>query len=469
MGYHGGVFNQTYNHQKAPMATPVTLPRGVALVKWKKDGKTQLRYRVRMVQKKRGIEVDEYFDDVEDAVAFRALKSRKNPLASAVAVMPSQAPMSDGERLLASFVAPGRAAGYKETIRDLMNPYTEKRFEHEVPKGGTFENLPERRRIALYNEKNKNAVICDTKIKLTRIIESTKNNEFPTAELFKRLDGSSVVEILFGDLLPQEINKHVVSCFIEARKKVKSKNSGDYIKGSTIKREVGMISAFISSLVEDEYKGLQYTKDEPLSMKFKTSVYRIEEKHHPRITAEIEEKIIKVIQPHIQVFQIVRLGILTGMRKAEILILNKKHRDGRYLNLKPEDTKTKAARSVYLVDEAIAILDSITPQANGNYFTYTYYGFNTMRYKLFKQIGVPGLTFHTLRGEFITRILLSRFDKDMEKKLIRIGNAKYFDEKHKVLIEAVRDKSSDGPELLNTHSKDSNVIATTYDRSSRTT
>lgn len=122
------------------------------------------------------------------------------------------------------------------------------------------------------------------------------------------------------------------------------------------------------------------------------------------------EAVKKVAPAH--VLEVLMMAIWTGQRQGDLLRLTWSAYDGTHIRL--EQSKTKARVTVKVADELKAILDAkraslmvreiaavtILTTARGK--SWTSDGFRTSWAKAVLEAGISGLTFHDLRGTFIT-------------------------------------------------------------------
>lgn len=175
---------------------------------------------------------------------------------------------------------------------------------------------------------------------------------------------------------------------------------------ATINREIACLRSIL--YLAREEKGidvLSFKKIKPLD----------EQNTRNRILSDKElENLLEHLPPH--TLQIVLMAYLTAMRKSEILQLtwDKVDIENGFVNLDPEDTKTKEGRSIPLSSKLIEILKSI-PQDENIPYVFTWKGkpindikksFTTAR----KKAGIEDFTFHDFRHMCINNWRLKGHD-----------------------------------------------------------
>lgn len=215
----------------------------------------------------------------------------------------------------------------------------------------------------------------------------------------------------FGDFTLKEIKPKTINSFIKAR-------VADGIKASSIQREITFISNVFSKIhkLNEEYDSpvrnpaLEYDK-ELLEAAKKSKETRF------RFTDDKKEAFFLAVEQHEnkEFRAIVKLMLLTAMRRSEVVLLR-----WNQVNLKEEcidliDTKKKD-RTVYLIPEAIEILESLPRHHERVFPSYSsVIGFEGSFTKFVKEkkfynskgelIDCSDITCHKLRKESISKFV----------------------------------------------------------------
>ena len=227
--------------------------------------------------------------------------------------------------------------------------------------------------------------------------------------MFPNFRNRVLQRVRFVGLKMEDLDEDAARAFIDERCKLVSAN--------TIKRDLGFLGGMFNELAEfDSFtaKQIQRNPFKGISLKRLRNAQPTTRTKASRLTLEQEEKLFEVLkgaktrgfQESSTMLHITALALETGMRRGEILELEWSRVYANEILLRETDTKTGEARSVRLTPAAAAILADV-PRREGQdkVFSYTPSGFATNWDRCRRKAGLPNLSFHQLRHEFITRTL----------------------------------------------------------------
>lgn len=364
---------------------PVQVPKGIEVIQWKNGDKSvSIRYRVRIKRLKKGIDYNETFESLANAIDAReAVLSGKLPEKRPVAKNLTQDEL--GRLMLSKY---GNDSDTKLLTETPFSFYARKYFE------GKIEGKDSDKPTGKFNEdstKYRLQSILDTPIEYKRNVDANIDGVWET------LLGSTKTTL--GDI-PAKLLDHVaINSFIQVSLTKKAK--------STVKRELGVISAIVNYTIHvapDFYK--KHWIINPVKLADKSRLTGHNAPLDRRISPEQEEAVINALANYSnqEVNQIFILSLLTGARRSEILFLEWSQIKDSYIYLGV--TKSGKPRKLLLRDEAKEALALIPKKENSSrLFTYSLSGFAGVWQKLKKEYGFSEVKFHDCRREFIARFL----------------------------------------------------------------
>lgn len=195
------------------------------------------------------------------------------------------------------------------------------------------------------------------------------------------------------------IDQKVVSRYRDDR--LKEKWRGKLISGSTVRKELYMLSALF--VYAEKQCGIELPKGNPvlkvqMPKESKARDRRLNEDEWGKLEAECRASRNRSLWPA------VRLAIALGARQGEILNLKWKDINKQRRIALLRETKNGDDRAVPLTSEALAVLNSLPVSVSGRVFTMqrmTLY--HAFRYAL-KRAGITDYCFHLLRHEALSRL-----------------------------------------------------------------
>lgn len=366
----------------------VAIPRGVQVVKrTNAKGQQTIRYRVRV--KRSGGSVNQYFDEVQEAIEF--LKTAKqSPAQAALSLIESES-QADKERDYAIALAALNAQ--QATFDNLIQVY-----EAEV-----IEKMPDETELERRNKANR--------VSFIKTIRKTVIRK--TIEI---IDGgshgrSSIKEdVRFADIPPEKVTRYDINAYIAARK-------NDGIRVSSISREIGIISKIFQECMKDEAwseiqnpvkdynkdllrEGVAHKDGKGNVVKPKKKKIRLESHELTKLLQELD----KYQNPEMKL--ICEIAISSAMRRSEIIYLTWGQIFDGYIYL--PKTKNGGDRKVFLTPDSKAVLAKMNRGEPDERIFKTYStiaGFEGSFYKFMHspQVKLPHITFHVFRKEAFSR------------------------------------------------------------------
>lgn len=352
---------------------PMALPRGITIATYKTKLGVVQKFRVKV--QKREFKLDKTFESY--AEAYETLLLTK-PVNGKILLDKHQKEQEEIEKQAWEYIA-------QPTVEFYINKYIELYID-TLPKTTELE----KRRIT--NQKAFFTIIKRTEIEHTNI----ELNSLLASAL-------KVPKTKIGQLKPTDLTEFEINQYINARLSLG-------IKKSSIAREISFISKLYQklryidkTLKEIKNPVLTYDKD-LLKEKTKKQEYRLAEQDRKILFEELEK------HPNKEMFSIVKIALLTAMRRSEIVNLTWGQVFDKFILL--DLTKTNP-RKVWLTDEAQAFFKELKPinaESIDRLFTYTISGFEQSFKHILDRINPKlkvRLNFKALRKEAISNMLES--------------------------------------------------------------
>jgi len=218
----------------------------------------------------------------------------------------------------------------------------------------------------------------------------------------------------FGEMLVRDIKPYMVEAYQHKRLSQKNRWGRSYKPGS-INREVEVMKRIFNLAIREDM-----VDRNPC---FKVS--KLSEKNaRDRILSHKEFLALTAALPK-HAAEIVRMEYYTGMRFGEIVGLtwDRVNLQEGYVTLLPEDTKNEEPRNVYLVPQAIEVLERANKvRSLRHQFVFTYLGnpVKSLRRSLktsLDKAGIENFLFHDLRHTFNTNLRRAGVERTVIMKL----------------------------------------------------
>ncbi|RQT37026.1 site-specific integrase [Burkholderia cepacia] len=361
------------------------VPKGIEVIQWKNGDKSlSIRYRVRIKRLKKGIDYNETFESLANAIEAReAVLSGKTPEKRPVIKNPTQDEL--GNLMMKKW---GNDPGVKLLTETPFSFYAWKYFERKI------EGKDSEKPTGKFNEDSTRyrlQSILDTPIEYKRQVDSKVDGVWETF--------LGATRTTLGDIPAKFLDHIAINSYIQVALKKKAK--------STIKRDLGVISAIVNytlHIAPEFYK--KHWLINPVKMADKSRLAGHNAPQDRRISPEQEEGVIAALANYSnqEVNQIFMLSLLTGARRSEILFLEWGQVKQHHIHLGL--TKSGKPRNVLLSDEAKAVISLIARREDSpRLFTYSLSGFAAVWQKLKNKYGFKEIKFHDCRREFIARCL----------------------------------------------------------------
>lgn len=240
--------------------------------------------------------------------------------------------------------------------------------------------------------------------KLKRIVKFKVQNEFLGSLEMAFTHSFNRKNIEFGEIPLNEITHNTINSYVKTRIQ-------DNLRASSIRAEIVLINSVIEHARHSDTNFKDYKnpikdfnkKLYSLAIPAKDKFFRFADSQEQEKATK--EDFIKAIETNKnpELIAIVKLIMMTAMRRAEVILLKWSQVYDNFIQLK--DTKTNP-RPVYLTAEAKALLNSIPKKPNQDrVFSYTVTGFEaSLRYHLNK-FGLRDITTHKLRKNSISEFV----------------------------------------------------------------
>lgn len=371
-----------------------TAPRGIQAVPYKDS----TYYRVRITRK--DFKTDKYFHDLNEAKEFLALskaKKGKELIYNITEEQRKKTAYQGEENSLGFFID-----WYLDTYvlsRKPTNELEQRKQNNIKSFYKTIKNTSVLDRRLSHEEKQAMGIDTDLDKKVYRYFES-----------FEIKDTKGI-----------DINNYI-------------KSRLHFVKPISVSREISFIS--------NVFRKLQYYDEKLAEIPNPTQFYdkdllrNLITKREVILSEEDEEKLFKVLQEKTnkELFKITKLSLLTGMRRSEVILLNKNQIKDTFISL--THTKSGNSRKVYLTPQAKEFLETLTPLPNGKYFKYTIGGFDRVFREVMKRGELSHIHFHDLRRTNISR-LLSRIGQDntiLATEILGLQSIRKFEQLHSNVI-----------------------------------
>ena len=364
------------------MANNNKLPRGVQKVtRTLKDGSKVIRFRVQISRKP--FKADRLFDSADEAIEFlNAAKSVTGQ--NQIKLLEEQ--QKKEQEIIADFL---QNPTFNTYIDSYITTYIDPKYSNYDP------STPEGK-FRLRNWKN-----------IRSFYKTIKNTEIPKRPSEEKAFAIAAVILqntqekqAFGKFKPIEITEYEINEYIKQR-------LAKGMKPISIQREITHISNVFKKLkhLDPNLKSLRnpcldYDKDllrdhGPLITK---KEFRLSDEDRQKLFAALDE------YSNPELAKIVKLSLLTAMRRSEIVLLTWDQVHENYIHLKR--TKSGKDRIVYLIPEAKELLKTI-PKREGNprLFEYTVLGFQGSFDKFLENKKLQHIKFHGFRKESISNFI----------------------------------------------------------------
>ena len=381
----------------------VVIPRGIQIVE-RINAKKQrvIRYRVR-IKKKVG-SINRYFDELDDAIAFRKQASLTPAHLEGIA----KAQEEEKRQLEMNEMVLAFAEEYVSTFDNVLEVYEQR----------VIERMPTATELHRRNKSGRESFI--------RTIRSVTIQK--TVKVWDAGPSGRDAEkqpIKFCDIPADKVSRYDINAYIEAR-------LATGVKKSSVSREIGIISkAFQEAMKLEEWESLSnpvpdYDKDLLSGQELKKKI-RLRPEETDRLFAALKE------YPNPDMARICALGLATAMRRSEILTLTWGQVFPKHLML--YNTKIKKSRPVFMIAEARAIFEAL-PRGADHERVFTGYssiaGFEGSFSKLMDSLKLPHITFHVFRKEAFSRFFekLQGGSAAILAEFLGVANVKKFKESY---------------------------------------
>jgi len=410
------------------------IPRGIQLVEWKnKHDKTkQIRYRVRVQRK--DYQCDELFEDLEKAIAH--LNNTKSKVA--IVKMKEYDKEKEAEaKAISSFLS-------SPPFSFFVQKYIEKYIDSK-------DDGTELKKRNIQSDKSRINSILDVKIeyiekkfqRLPTIIKSGLSHSKKRLRDFKleEIDDVVITNYIHSRMTPLapldyesleklELNKKQ-KIALARHKKISS--SKKLPAKSTIKREVDTLSIIFNKIrYIDKTVWIEKLKgDNPCATADLTLIKHYDKSRKARIEKDLENKILKALKEfdNKEMLLIFALAMTTGMRRSEILSLKFSQINEKASRIELSKTKSGQERSVFLTEEAKAVIKSI-PRKDENLFHYKIDGFNSNWQRSKKKHHFREVQLHDTRREFISKMLEAVGSSIVVSDMIAMSDINHFEKKY---------------------------------------
>lgn len=342
------------------------LPKGCSLVQWKnQDGTQETRYRVRVARK--NLKINKLVLTLEEAKLLLGVSENLT----------------------------NNHGKYSDEMAEKINFLISNDLEVEI----------------LHHIKSKFALKTTEKDSRQKSAELSRIKTISKTPIFigeKRTN--------FGSFSIYEIKRKHLLAYCEARDKPD-------VSQETIKRELSLLQGFFKSKLNSSVSVDMFDQSPFAGFSYHYK-YAYERKEKVRLTDEQEQALFNELSKNEKMFDIAKIALLTGMRKSEILFLTQKQITDDKILLQKQDTKTRKARKILLLPDVKAILSKYKTE---RLFNYTIDGFNANWRRICKNAGLDGFNFHSLRAEFISRIIALDLNNIQKQQLSNIISYKYFE------------------------------------------
>ena len=368
------------------------LPKGIQkLERSNKDGQKIVAFRVQM--NRQGVKFDQLHPTLEQALKAlnehrTALKLKPFLLEIDTQALKNALDSEEGKQFIADFMGnPSFSQYVKKYIEIYLNT-----------KNSSFLNKKLDDMTA--EEKNKLKNHRNITSQFSRIVKVKIDNFEPiTLDVISK--GFNRQSVKFGDLKIEEITPNVINSYVKTRIQ-------DGMRGQTIRQEIIHINSVFKK-IKHLNSGLSnlpnpindYDKELlKLAVKPKSKFFRFNEDSKQEFIQAIEQN------KNPEFIYIVKLMLLTAMRRSEVILLKWSQIHENFIEL--TDTKTDA-RLVYLTAETQELIKTIPKKPNQDrLFTYTVGGFEASYSYHLKKFGLEKTTAHKLRknaiSEFVEKI-----------------------------------------------------------------
>lgn len=361
----------------------MSLPRGIQeLKRTNKDGSVVVRYRVQI--NKKDFKADRLFDEKDEAVEF-LLASKSFTGKSKIKLLEEQ--KKQEMKIMQDYIANPTLSTYIDKYietyvdRYYQDMFKERKLDLDSPEG----------KMKVRNYKSTKTFYKT--IKNTQIPERSDEKFEISGLFFKPNHGLKK----FGDLKPVQITYIEINEYIKARLK-------QGLKPISIQRELTNISNVFKKLKHLDYRlehlpnpVMMYDRDLLKQKGKKKIAFRLNDDDRKKFIAALDA------HPNPELGQIVRLMLLTAMRRSEAVLLKWSDIHEKHIHL--THTKSGEPRDVTLIPQARELLNSIPRRPNDDrVFTYTVLGFQGSYDKLLERTGLK-INTHGLRKESLSNFI----------------------------------------------------------------
>jgi integrase len=360
------------------------LPRGIQLTSWKnQDGTRVKKYRVRISRK--DLREDRLFDSFFQAKDFLATTKTK-------AHKQEKALEEIDLNLIKSLFE-----------NDKTIKYQLKKFIVEKYEAKSKDNEKKLRQYKAYLSRVK--TICETEIRLDQSFVPLEKRKF-----------------LLGDLDISEARPFHFDRYIKERTRLKK-------SGATVKSELALLSSFFTKMIRSKFTHLKDVSH-PIIGRVDLDILNPSTRVRKLLTDEQLNTLFELLKNKPVFYAITSIALLTGMRKSEVIFLEAENIDNNYINLRADQAKNGQPRSILMTLKTREIIENLEKK-EGRFFDISIDGFNTERKRIWKAAGIAEIAdFHSLRRQYISKILDSDFNENDKARLAQITDNQYFFNKY---------------------------------------
>lgn len=373
------------------------LPRGIQETKRKTaDGSEVVAFRVQM--NRQGVKLDKLFPSINEALNFLNDERKKLKLKKLV--------IEQDEEKLKAFKQKSYAdlsnseEGKEFTKNHLLNPTFERYVKKYIDNylNVKYRNLLNKKFSDMTAEEKHKFKNYSNKINKYERMVNVKVEEFNSGVLSLSINGFNFPQKKIGSFPIDEITPSTINSYVKTRIQ-------DNLRASSIRVEIVLMNNVF-----------EYSKHLNTDLKdFSNPIKDFDKKLYSlaipakdkffRFSDESKKEFIQAIETNKNpdIVFIVKIMMLTAMRRAEVVLLKWSQIHDNFIQL--TDTKTNP-RPVYLTQEAKELIKSIPKKPNQDrLFDFTVTGFDaSYRYHL-KKFGLKDITSHKLRKNSISEFV----------------------------------------------------------------
>ncbi len=369
-----------------------SMPRGIQLVSWKnQDGTRVKKYRVRI--KRKDLREDQLFLTLLEAKDFLSTtKTKKHKEQKAI------------ENIELDLIK--KMFESHTTIQIQFTRFIKEKYEAQAQ-----QNEKKLRQYKAYMSRVK--TICETQILLSEDKAGLDN-------IKEKRNGITHIKRKFflGELEIQNAMPYHFDEYAKQRTRLGK-------SGATVKSELALLSSFFTKMIRSKFTHLKNISH-PIIGRVDLDNLNPSTRVRKLLTDEQLNTLFELLKNKTDLYAITSIALLTGMRKSEVIFLEAENIEDNYINLRAEQTKNGEARRVLMSPKTKEIIKDLKAK-KGRFFKYTIDGFDTERAKIWEQAGIFKIAdFHSLRRQYISKIIDSDFDENDKARLAQITDNQYF-------------------------------------------